>query len=133
MASTKLSRLPVDMLCGLDRQRALGRGRAAECDFSSDDESEDGNREDDVVGVGGGMGREAGEGGVLLDASDVHEKKVFVDDFGESTRDSSIGVTVRCSVSGFTAISGFSTTMDGVTIGSLGGTSGVGMGGCTSI
>lgn len=132
MASTKLSRLPADILCGLDRQRALGRGRAAEWDFSSDDESEDGNREDDVVGEGGGMSREAGEGGVLLDTSDVHEKKVFVDDFGESTRDSSIGVTVRCSVSGLASISGFATTMEGVTIGLLGGTSGVGVGGCTS-
>lgn len=78
------------------------------------------------------MSREAGEGGVLLDTSDVHEKKVFVDDFGESTRDSSIGVTVRCSVSGLASISGFATTMEGVTIGLLGGTPGVGVGGCTS-
>lgn len=30
------------------------------------------------------MGREVGEGGVWLDASDAHEKKLFVDDFGES-------------------------------------------------
>lgn len=82
------------------------------------------------------MGREAGEGGVWLDASDVHEKKEFVDDFGESGWNSWVGAadvagSVCCSIPGVAAISGFTAIVEEVAIGSLGRTSDVGEGGCT--